>query len=85
MKKSSLATFGAAAIGLLFASAAPAAELNGWYAAWDVGFHFDGQSEAAHSAGLKPDGTHARWELRYSNDWAAFARLGYRWTPHIRT
>ncbi|HYC74389.1 MAG TPA: cell envelope biogenesis protein OmpA, partial [Brevundimonas sp.] len=50
----------------LFAAGAAAADPNGWYGAIDVGYHMP---EADTSYGI---------EMEVDDDWAGFARLGYR-------
>ncbi|HEY5410673.1 MAG TPA: outer membrane beta-barrel protein, partial [Caulobacteraceae bacterium] len=84
MRPRNLAPLGGAALALLLASAAAGAEPNGWYSAWDVGAHWDNGTPAAHSAGLRPNGLPAKWRLHTKTDWAAFARLGYRFDPNWR-
>ena len=83
MRSRHLAPLGGALIALLMASAASAAEPNGWYSAWDIGAHWDA-SEAMHSANNKPNGIAAKWKMRTNTDWAGFARLGYRFSPNWR-
>ncbi len=83
MRSRDLAPLGGAALALLLASAAWA-EPNGWYAAWDVGAHWDNGTPAAHSTGLRPNGLEAKWRLHTKTDWAAFGRLGYRFDPNWR-
>ena len=83
MRSRDLAPLGGAAVALLLASAAWA-EPTGWYAAWDVGAHWDNGTPAAHSTGLKPNGLEAKWRLHTKTDWAAFGRLGYRFDPNWR-
>ncbi len=65
------------------ASTASAAEPNGWYAAWDIGAHWD-RSIPAVSQFTKPDGTNAKWRFKTKTDWDGFARLGYRFDPNWR-
>src|SRR5690348_10778508 len=84
MRSKDLAPLGGAVVALLMASAAWAAEPDGWYAAWDVGAHWDNGSHSIVSDDLKPNGLPARWKLHTKTDWAAFARLGYRFDPNWR-
>ena len=84
MRPRNLAPLGGAAVALLLASAAWGAEPNGWYSAWDVGAHWDNGTPAAHSQFNRPNGLPAHWRLHTKTDWAAFARLGYRFDPNWR-
>ena len=54
-----------------------------WYGAIDLGFHAP-ENIASHSVGLAPDGSPYNWNWRFTSDWAAFARLGYRVSRHVR-
>ena len=83
MRSRDLAPLGGAVIALLMASAAWAEQPNGWYAAWDIGAHFDASSKLESSL-VRPNGLPAKWRLETSTDWALFARLGYRFDPHWR-
>ena len=65
------------------ASAASADTTEGFYAAWDVGAHWDAQSSKASSTGLKPNNLPARWKFRSNTDWAGFARVGYKFNPNF--
>jgi len=56
----------------LFTAGAAAADPNGWYGAIDAGYHM---AEAETSYG---------YDVEVDDDWAGFARLGYRFTPNWR-
>ena len=56
----------------LFAAGAAAAEPNGWYGAIDAGWHMPDEVEAN------------GYSFEQEDSWAAFARLGYRFTPNWR-
>jgi outer membrane protein OmpA-like peptidoglycan-associated protein/outer membrane protein W len=63
----------------LFTAGAAAAEPNGWYGALDAGYNFWGDDVEARSEGLgQPLAIHV------DDDWAAFARLGYRFDQNWR-
>ena len=85
MRSRDLAPLGGVLVALLMASAASADTTDGWYAAWDVGAHWDASSSKAHSTGVKPNGLLARWKFRSNTDWAGFARVGYKFNPNFRT
>jgi opacity protein-like surface antigen len=53
------------------------------YVAVDAGYHAP-QTIDAHSLGLAPDGRPFEWNYRLNPDWAAFGRVGHRFTPHLR-
>src|SRR5690606_37769055 len=65
-----LATSAAGALAL--SAGAASADPNGWYGAIDAGYHM---AEAETSAGF---------DVEIDDDWAGFARLGYRFTPNWR-
>ena len=68
-----------AAGALALTAGAANAEPNGWYGAIDAGYNFWGEEvEAVSDSG--PD-----LSIHVDDDWAAFARLGYRFTPNWRT
>ncbi len=83
MRSRYLAPLGGALLAVLMASAASAAEPNGWYSAWDIGAHWDASNNLV-STNTKPNGITAKWKMRDKTDWAGFARLGYRFDPHWR-
>ena len=56
----------------LFAAGAASADPNGWYGAIDAGYHM---ADAETAAGF---------DIEVDDDWAGFARLGYRFTPNWR-
>ncbi|RZI98357.1 MAG: cell envelope biogenesis protein OmpA, partial [Brevundimonas sp.] len=66
-----------ATAGLLAAGAA-AAEPNGWYGAIDAGYHTLGDVET------RSQTTGALFDIGTEGDWAAFARLGYRFDQNWR-
>ena len=68
---------GVAIAGLLSAGAA-AAEPNGWYGAIDAGYHSLGEVET------RSQTTGPRFNIETQDDWAAFARLGYRFDQNWR-
>ncbi|MCI3181449.1 hypothetical protein C5708_14435, partial [Caulobacter sp. CCUG 60055] len=59
------------------------AEDRGWYGALDIGYHAP-ESIKAHSSNNDPTGVRYNWNWSADNDWAGFARLGYRFTPNWR-
>jgi OOP family OmpA-OmpF porin len=61
----------------LLAAGAAAAEPNGWYGAIDAGYHTLGDVETSR----KP---RAAFDIATEGDWAAFARLGYRFDQNWR-
>jgi opacity protein-like surface antigen len=70
------------AVGALALSAGVAnAEPNGWYGAIDAGYHTIGTIETI-SQGTGPQ--RANFDLEVQDDWAAFARLGYRFDQNWR-
>ncbi|MBU2270463.1 MAG: outer membrane beta-barrel protein, partial [Alphaproteobacteria bacterium] len=62
---------GVAMAGLLAAGAA-SADPNGWYGALDAGYH------------MPTVETNVGVDMEVDDDWAGFARLGYRFTPNWR-
>src|SRR3954463_11920978 len=82
MRSKHLAPLGGAVLALLMSSAAWA-DADGWYVAGDLGWHQD-YSTQAESEFTKPNGITAKWRFRTSDDWAGFARVGYRFNPNWR-
>ena len=78
---------GAAIVAMSSATGASAQDwdgwLKGWYVAGDVGYHWpesiEGTSDTAGSDGVK-----YKWNFGSKDDWAGFARLGYRFNPNWR-
>src|SRR6187551_3828243 len=70
---------GVATLALCAASGASAqTALSGWYVAGDVGYHWpDGVKATSSTAG-------ADWSFSADDDWAAFGRIGYKFTPNWR-
>ncbi|MDP1777435.1 MAG: outer membrane beta-barrel protein, partial [Brevundimonas sp.] len=67
------------AVGALALSAGVAnAEPNGWYGAIDAGYHTIGEIET------RSQTTGPRLNFEVQDDWAAFARLGYRFDQNWR-
>jgi len=64
--------FAGVAMAGLFAAGAASADPNGWYGAIDAGWHAAGVSTAQDV------------DFDVENDWAGFARLGYRFTENWR-
>jgi OOP family OmpA-OmpF porin len=54
-----------------------------WYGALGVGYHWPATVDS-HSTGLAPDGRPYDWQWKTQSSVAVVARLGYRFTPHIR-
>jgi opacity protein-like surface antigen len=65
------------AIAGLFAAGVANAEPNGWYGAIDAGYHTIGTIEADGQRG-------PQFDIETQEDWAAFARLGYRFDQNWR-
>ena len=61
------------AIAGLFSAGVANAEPNGWYGAIDAGYHTIGTIEADGQRVGAP-----QFDIESTDDWAAFARLGYR-------
>lgn len=69
---------GVAAVALCAASGASAqSALSGWYVAGDAGYHEPQDVKATSSKGYQ-------WNFNADKDWAAFGRLGYRFSPNWR-
>ena len=62
---------------------APVFEHSGPYIALDLGYH-DPLPIDAKSLSNAPDGRPYNWDFRLNSDWAAFGRVGYRFSPHLR-
>ncbi|HST91049.1 MAG TPA: outer membrane beta-barrel protein, partial [Brevundimonas sp.] len=71
-----MATSAAGALAL--SAGAAAAEPNGWYGAIDAGYHTLGDVET------RSQTTSAAFNIGTEADWAAFARLGYRFDANWR-
>jgi OmpA-OmpF porin, OOP family len=74
---------GAAFAALLAATSVSAAESEGWYGAVDLGYNWKSEY-GAKSTGNMPDGSPFAYNVATDDDWAGFARLGYRYTPNWR-
>ena len=75
---------GVATLALCAASGASAqSALSGWYVAGDVGYHTTDGVKATSSVNAT-DGSPYKWTFSADDDWAAFGRLGYRFTPNWR-
>ena len=75
---------GVATVALCAASGASAqSALSGWYVAGDVGYHSTEGVEASSSVNAT-DGRPYDWTFSTDEDWAAFARVGYRISPNWR-
>jgi outer membrane protein OmpA-like peptidoglycan-associated protein len=61
----------------LFSAGVANAEPNGWYGAIDAGYHTIGTIEADGQRG-------PQFDIESTDDWAAFARLGYRFDQNWR-
>ena len=72
-----------AALAAVFAASGASAQDAGWYGAMDLGYHWpEGiETEASNTA---PGGARYNWEFSQDDDWAGFARLGYRLNPNWR-
>jgi OOP family OmpA-OmpF porin len=74
---------GVALAAMAVATAAAAEQPTGWYGAIDAGYNsMDGWK--ARSTGLMPDGGPFVYDVSTKEDWAGFARLGYRYSPNWR-
>jgi len=73
---------GAAVAAALVASSA-AAQVNGLYGAPDLGYHQPEGIEAT-SSNDAPDGRPYSWTFDSEDDYAGFARVGYRISPQFR-
>ena len=75
---------GAALAALAVAATGAAAEqTNGWYGAVDLGYNSTGDYKAK-STGLMADGGAYSYDVSTKDQWAGFARLGYRYSPNWR-
>ena len=70
------------ALASLFTAGTASAEPNGWYGAIDAGYNFWSDDVEAISASLPT--TAPPLAIEVQDDWAGFARLGYRFTPNWR-
>ena len=72
-----------AALAAVFAASGASAQEVGWYGAVDLGYHWpegiegDSSNNAANSQPYS-------WDFNQEEDWAGFARLGYRLSEHWR-
>ena len=74
---------GVALAAMAVATAAAAEQPTGWYGAIDAGYNsMDGWK--ARSTGNMPDGGPFVYDVSTKEDWAGFARLGYRYSPNWR-
>ena len=75
---------GAAALALCAANSAVAQTApSGWYVAGDVGYHATDGIEGKSSVNAT-DGKPYDWTFSAKDDWAGFARLGYKFSPNWR-
>ncbi|MGA9657909.1 MAG: OmpA family protein [Asticcacaulis sp.] len=74
---------GAALAAMAVAGSASAEQANGWYGALDLGYNTKSDYKAR-SSGLMPDGGPYVYDVSTDDDWAGFARLGYRYNPNWR-
>jgi len=69
---------GVAVVALCAATSASAqSATSGWYVAGDAGYHMPKDVKATSSTGYD-------WDFSQKEDWAAFGRLGYKFTPNWR-
>ena len=73
----------AALAALAVATGASAEQTPGWYGAVDAGYNQMGDWKAK-STGNMVDGSPFSYNVSTNDDWAGFARLGYRYTPNWR-
>ncbi|HTN40834.1 MAG TPA: OmpA family protein [Asticcacaulis sp.] len=73
----------AALAAMAVAGSAAAEQTNGWYGALDLGYNSQSDYKAR-SQGAMPDGGAYVYDVGTDNDWAGFARLGYRYSPNWR-
>ncbi|WP_415500692.1 outer membrane protein, partial [Asticcacaulis taihuensis] len=73
----------AALAAMAVAGSASAEQANGWYAAADLGYNWKSDYKAR-SQGAMPDGGAYVYDVATDDDWAGFARLGYRYSPNWR-
>jgi opacity protein-like surface antigen len=66
-----------AAMAAAFAATGAAAQQPGWYGAVDLGYHWP-QSFDMTSSNNAANGAPYEWAFNQEDDWAGFARLGYR-------
>jgi outer membrane protein OmpA-like peptidoglycan-associated protein len=74
---------GAALTAVFAASGASAQPVNGFYGALDFGLHQPEGIEAT-STGNDPTGGKFNWTFNQDEDFAGFARVGYRFSPQVR-
>ncbi|WP_333587641.1 outer membrane protein, partial [Phenylobacterium sp.] len=72
-----------AAMAAVFAASGASAQDSGWYGAMDLGYHWP-DSFDADSSNTAPGGSLYTWNFNQDDDWAGFARLGYRLNPNWR-
>jgi len=73
----------AALAAMAVAGSAAAEQANGWYVAGDLGYNWKSDYKAR-SQGAMPDGGAYVYDVATDDDWAGFARLGYRYSPNWR-
>ncbi|ESQ94170.1 OmpA family protein [Asticcacaulis benevestitus] len=73
----------AALAAMAVAGSAAAEQANGWYGAVDLGYNWKSDYKAR-SQGAMPDGGAYVYNVATDDDWAGFARLGYRYSPNWR-
>ena len=73
----------AALAAMAVAGSAAAEQANGWYVAADLGYNWKSDYKAR-SQGAMPDGGAYIYDVATHDDWAGFARLGYRYSPSWR-
>jgi opacity protein-like surface antigen len=74
---------GAALFAIFAASGASAQVVNGFYGAIDLGYHMPEGVEAESSNNM-PNGSRYDWTFDSEDDYAGFARIGYRISPQFR-
>jgi OOP family OmpA-OmpF porin len=73
----------AALAAMAVAGSAAAEQANGWYGAVDLGYNWKSDYKGR-SQGAMPDGGAYVYDVATDDDWAGFARLGYRYSPNWR-
>ncbi|WP_031235603.1 OmpA family protein [Asticcacaulis sp. AC402] len=74
---------GVALAAMAVATGAAAEQYPGWYGGVDLGYHAKGDYEGV-STGKMADGGAYMYDVATDEDWAGFARLGYRYNPNWR-